>query len=100
MMAVTGNQAIGVASAAGSIVAEICNYLFFSRIDKTNRTVADHHQELLQSKRLENLIAAADKLSDLEKRNSMIMRIIETAAAGWLTTALRQDVSERKSLQN
>jgi hypothetical protein len=78
------NRAIGVATAVGALVTSICVNLFFSRLDKANERVDRLHHELLESKWLASLLAATDQLSDVEKKDTAILQIIEAAASARL----------------
>jgi CheY-like chemotaxis protein len=83
-LAFKDKEGIGVATAVGATIVQICNYLFFARIDKANERVDRFHLERLQSKRLENLLAAADQFLDFERKQDAIEHIIKAAVSAWL----------------
>jgi CheY-like chemotaxis protein len=82
---------IGIVSAVGGLVIEIMNYLFFSRVDKAHERVDRYHDELLQTRRLENLLAACDKLS-AQRREECLAHIVRAATRGWIGAPAPLDV--------
>ena len=78
-----GSVAVGLAIAVGGLVIELVNYLFSSRVDVAHARVDRFHAELLQTKRLENLLAACDVLEDRENKERCSMQVIQTTAQSW-----------------
>lgn len=83
LLAHEGSVAIGLAIAIGGLVIEILNYLFSSRLDIAHGRVDKFHDELLQTKRLENLLAACDVLVDADNKERCIMQVIQRTANSW-----------------
>ncbi|HEX8091782.1 MAG TPA: hypothetical protein VF762_23215, partial [Blastocatellia bacterium] len=86
ILALGGHQRTGIVSAISGIVIELVNLLFFTRLDGAYRRVDRYHEELLQSKRLENLLSACGEFSDVANREQTIMRIIQTTSKQWMNS--------------
>lgn len=84
VLAFKGDRSTGAASAISGMIIEAINFLFFARQDLAYRRVDKYHEELLQSKRLENLLSACDQLSDLKGKEAALMEIIRTTTRGWM----------------
>ena len=78
---------VGVVSAAGGLVIQTVNYLLFSRLADAHNRVDRFHEEILQTERLENLLAACEQLSSDEKKELAVLHIIQTTAGTWLGRA-------------
>jgi DNA-binding NarL/FixJ family response regulator len=87
VLALRGDQQTGVASVVGGIITTAINLLFFARLDVAYRRVDKYHEELLQSKRLENLLSACGELSDPKNKEAAMTRVIETTTQGWMKAA-------------
>lgn len=83
-LAVTGMLAVGVPSVIAGVIAEAVSFLFFRRADVANERMDKYHTELLQIRRFENLLAASEELSSLDKQESCKEKIIEAAMERWL----------------
>ncbi len=84
VLALRGDQKTGVVSAVGGIIIEAVTLLFFARLDAAYRRVDKYHEELLQSKRLENLLSACGELCDPKGKEAAVTRVIETTTQGWM----------------
>jgi len=85
-----GILGLGIASAVGGIVTEAVSYLFFRRVDAANERMDRYHAELLQTRRLENLLASCDEISSRTKREACKKRVIDAARAYWFAVQERE----------
>lgn len=74
----------GIATIVSGMIIELVNLLFFTRLDGAYKRVDRYHEELLQSKRLENLLSACGEFSNDENREQTLMQIIQTTARQWM----------------
>lgn len=74
----------GAVPVIAGVVMEVVHYLFASRLNVAHRRVDRYHEELLQTKRLENLLAACRELGNEQERERCTRSIIETTAKSWI----------------
>jgi CheY-like chemotaxis protein len=84
LLVLWGNVGIGIVSAVSGIVIEIVTMLFSSRLDYSHRRVDKYHEELLQSKRLENLLSACNDLAVEANKDKTMIQIIQRTTDGWM----------------
>lgn len=84
LLVLRGTLAAGTAIAVAGVVMEVAHYLFASRLNVAHRRVDRYHEELLQTKRLENLLAAIEKIDNERERGRCVANIIETTAHYWI----------------
>lgn len=84
MLVLRSELAAGTATALAGVVMEIVHYLFASRLNLAHRRVDRYHEELLQTKRLENLLVACNEFENEQERERCTRSIIETAAQSWV----------------
>jgi len=84
VLALQGDRSTGAASAVSGMIIEAINLLFFTRQDMAYRRVDKYHEELLQSKRLENLMSVCDQLSDPKGKEVAMREIIRLTTQGWM----------------
>jgi CheY-like chemotaxis protein len=75
---------VGIPSAITGLTAEAVSLLFFKRADTANKRMDRYHNELLQTRRFDNLLAACDELSTAERQESYKEKVIEAATELWL----------------
>jgi CheY-like chemotaxis protein len=83
-LALNGDRKTGVASAVSGIITSAINLLFIARLNAAYRRVDKYHEELLQSKRLENLLSACGELSDPKGKEAAMREIIQTTTRAWM----------------
>lgn len=96
-LAIAGMLTVGVPSAIAGVVAEAVGFLFFRRADVANERMDKYHTELLQIRRFENLLAASEELSSLNKQEGCKEKIIEAAMTRWLGSVEPEGQSGQKS---
>lgn len=74
----------GIVTAVSGLITELVNLLFFTRLDGAYRRVDRYHEELLQSKRLENLLSACGEFAEPKNREETLKQIIQTTAKQWM----------------
>lgn len=74
---------IGIVGTASGMLVEVLGYLFFRRLDAANQRMDSYHDELLQTYRLEYLLAASVHLP-AEKQVTAIEKALHTATTSWL----------------
>lgn len=84
VLALWGFQGTGIVTIISGMITELVNLLFFTRLDGAYRRVDRYHEELLQSKRLENLLSACGEFSEAENREQTLTQIIQTTARQWM----------------
>jgi len=80
----------GVVSSLAGLGGEFVTYLFFKQLEHAHRRVDRFNEELLQTKRVETLLAACDQLSSDETKELVIAQIINTAARNWLVSSTQR----------
>jgi CheY-like chemotaxis protein len=83
-LSITGALAIGIPSAISGVIAEAVSFLFYRRADSANERMDKYHEEALQIRQFENLLAASEEFSSLDKRENCKERIIDAAIKRWL----------------
>ena len=90
ILVLTGYVSVGIITTISGVVVEIVNLLFSSRLDYLHRRVDNYHEELLQSKRLENLLSACNDLAVELNKEKSIMQIIQRTTDGWMKPNTRR----------
>lgn len=73
----------GISLTIGGAVIEAIGALFFRRTDVANKRMDKYHKELFEVRGLEQLLAAADKLTS-EQKEDLKREIIDKAKRRWL----------------
>lgn len=84
VLALKNQEVIGSATVIAGTAVEICNFIFFARIDKAHERVDRFHYERIQAKRIENSLAATDRFLEGERQQDTIEYIIKTSVSAWL----------------
>ncbi|MFP5262400.1 MAG: TRADD-N-associated membrane domain-containing protein [Blastocatellia bacterium] len=100
ILALGGHQRTGIVSVVSGIVIELVNLLFFTRLDGAYRRVDRYHEELLQSKRLENLLSACGEFSDVTNKEQTIMQIIQITSKQWMNSVGARNSSLKPKLKS
>ncbi|HJQ70238.1 MAG TPA: response regulator [Blastocatellia bacterium] len=90
ILVLSGQTSLGVITTISGVVVEIVNMLFSSRLDYLHKRVDSYHEELLQSKRLENLLSACNDLAVELNKEKSIMQIIQQTTDGWMKPSVRR----------
>jgi hypothetical protein len=80
---------VGVPGVIAGVITEAVSLLFFHRADTANKRADQYHQELLQIRQLDNLIAACDELRPGERQEKCKEQVIEAATMQWFHSVSR-----------
>jgi len=83
MTATEGGIEMGILTAVSGVVAEAVGLLFFKRADTANGRMDRYHDELLETRRFDNLLAACDELLTDELKENCKEGIIGAATGLW-----------------
>jgi CheY-like chemotaxis protein len=79
--------AVGILSAVAGVIAEAVSLLFFKRADTANERMDKYHNELLETRQFDNLLAACDELVSSERQELCKEKVIEAAQGLWFGAA-------------
>lgn len=87
-LALKSTVEVAVISALAGIITQASSILFFRRTDSANERMDRYHRELIETRRLENLLEACGELQNYEGQERCKAQVIAAAAKLWLGQSL------------
>lgn len=82
-LALSGLREIGLIGALSGLLSDAVAFLFFRRSDASNQRMDRYHQELLQTRQFETLLAACEEIDAPQQKDVCRQRVIKTAMERW-----------------
>ena len=88
-LAMTSSLAVGILTTVVGVITQAISALFFRRVDAANKRMDHYHQELLQIRQVELLLAACEELPTGEIQENSQEAVIQAAMTSWFGASAR-----------